>query len=92
MKPLFLEDVQTHKHKLIDYIQKRKGKKLQYESIPKSTKNSGVKLTPSQSRLFILEQLTKKSNAYNIPFGFKIKGVLDVKASGRCIDETDSAT
>ena len=76
---LFLDEIRANKHELIDYIQKRTNQKSPYKSIPKSNKNSDVRLTPSQGRLFVLQALVEESNVYNIPFGFEINGVLDVK-------------
>ena len=91
---LFIDDVRANKNELIDYIQKETEQKLQFNSIPKSIKDTPIKLTPAQERLFVLQELEKESNVYNIPFAFELNGELDVqqfeKALQQLIERHDS--
>jgi tyrocidine synthetase III len=75
---LFLQDIRANKQKLISFIKNRTSTQ-EYKSIPKSEKTTSIKLTPTQARLFVLQELAKNTIAYNIPFAFEINGVLDVK-------------
>lgn len=73
-----LENIKKNKLELIDYVEKSKSKKNKLQEIPQvSSKFS--KLTPSQLRMFVAEEVTKGTNVYNIPFAYELKGELDVK-------------
>ncbi|RBW63467.1 hypothetical protein DS884_00045 [Tenacibaculum sp. E3R01] len=73
-----LENIKNNKLKLIDYVEKSKRKNNIFKEIPKVNSKSS-KLTPSQLKMFLAEEVTKGTNVYNTPFAYELKGALDIK-------------
>ncbi|MDJ0842319.1 MAG: amino acid adenylation domain-containing protein, partial [Acidobacteriota bacterium] len=51
------------------------------------TNETPIPLSFSQQRLWVLDRLDPDSSAYNIPFGFHLEGVLDLRLIQTCITE-----
>ncbi|HXC72022.1 MAG TPA: amino acid adenylation domain-containing protein [Pyrinomonadaceae bacterium] len=60
---------------------------LMLSAIEPATRNGDLPLSFVQQRLWFLDQLSSRSAAYNIPFPFRIAGLLDVKALERSIED-----
>ncbi|GAA4115499.1 hypothetical protein GCM10022393_15640 [Aquimarina addita] len=73
-----LKDIKKNKLALIDYVEKSKRKSNTLQEIPRVNSDFS-KLTPSQLRMFLAEEVTKGTNVYNIPFAYELRGALDVK-------------
>ena len=58
---------------------------VEHASIPKRTPATSAPLSFAQQRLWFLQRLEPSSAAYNIPFGVRLKGVLDVVALQRAL-------
>ncbi|HLP62849.1 MAG TPA: condensation domain-containing protein, partial [Candidatus Deferrimicrobium sp.] len=62
---------------LANYIGKKAGNRV-YASIPQAEKKEYYPLSPSQLRVFIIEQIDEKGMAYNMPGATWMKGPLDI--------------
>ncbi len=71
-----LNEIKANKLAIIDFVEKSKGRKVKLEPIPTAS-NGPIELTPSQKRIYVLQELSKNSTAYNMPFGLEIVGNLD---------------
>lgn len=75
--PELLHEIRENKYELIEFISRRKKQRKSSGFIGKSQTSSSLKLTPQQTRLFILQELDRNSVAYNLPQAYKITGVVD---------------
>ncbi len=57
------------------------------EPIPKCPRDGRLPLSFAQQRLWFLEQLEGEHAAYNIPFGFRLKGEFQSSVFERCLNE-----
>ncbi|UII23764.1 non-ribosomal peptide synthetase [Fulvivirga ligni] len=77
--PELLHEIKENKYDLIEFISNRKQRKPSkgIGDMGDVRKSSSLKLTPQQTRLFILQELDRDSTAYNLPQAYEIKGFLD---------------
>jgi amino acid adenylation domain-containing protein/thioester reductase-like protein len=62
-------------------------KKPEIQTIPRRTKPGPGPLSFAQQRLWFIEQFEGDSPTYNIPFGFRLKGALNISVLERCFNE-----
>jgi len=55
--------------------------------IPLATRNKKIPLSFAQQRLWFLDKLEPNSSAYNIPFGMRIDGEIDIDALRQALDK-----
>ena len=73
-------------------LQKRlRGKGLkktpEFSGIPRRTESGPAQLSFAQQRLWFIEQLDPGHAAYNVPFGFRLRGELDPRSLERSLQE-----
>ena len=73
-----LRDIKKYKFEILSYLEKSRNRKVKFEHIPQAKSTTGIKLTPSQLRIYVLQTLAKESTAYNMPFGLDIREALDI--------------
>lgn len=72
--PELLQEIRENKYEIIEFISSRKKQRKSSVNIGKSRASSALKLTPQQTRLFILQELDRSSIAYNLPQAYEITG------------------
>ncbi|HEY2393310.1 MAG TPA: amino acid adenylation domain-containing protein [Candidatus Angelobacter sp.] len=63
------------------------GKSQQKQTIPNRSRSGSAPLSFAQQRLWFLDQLVPGSTAYNVAFGARISGLLDVAAAHKAFNE-----
>ena len=62
-------------------------KSVNVQTIPRDTRPGPGPLSFAQQRLWFIEQFEEATAAYNIPFGFRLRGQLNVAALERSLNE-----
>ena len=75
--PELLEEIRENKYELIEFISRRKKRRISFEKIGKYHASSSLRLTPQQTRLFVLQELDRTSVAYNLPQAYEMFGEVD---------------
>ena len=58
-----------------------------FEPIPKAPRDGNLPLSYSQQRMWLLEQLSAGSSAFNLPLGLRLRGRLDLASLERTFSE-----
>lgn len=73
-----LSNIKKNKAALINYVENSKSKSNKLKEIPQAEREFS-RLTPSQMRMFLAEEVAKGNTVYNISFAYELTGNLDVK-------------
>src|SRR6185312_16194507 len=73
--------------KLALYIDKHKGGILEAGPINRVSREGRIPLSYAQQRLWFIDQLEPGSATYNMPFGVRLRGELNVEALRRSVNE-----
>ena len=75
-----LQKIKDNKESLVKYLQQRVVEKVDFTSIPKIPIQDSYRLSSSQFRLWIINQLEQNTVAYNMPSLYEFEGNLNIEA------------
>ena len=83
-----IANLSPEKRKALEKLLRAQGGMLSQLPIsPAKREAAALPLSFAQERLWFLDQLEPNSAVYNIPFGLRLRGVLDVAVLQRCLGE-----
>jgi amino acid adenylation domain-containing protein len=74
-----LNEIKANKEELIQFVEYYKNKKKTHIPLPIADVTDGYKLSSSQKRLWVLNQVEEQNSLYNIPALYRFKGLVDKK-------------